>query len=157
MNVNDLINSADDLKKYRYEHYLHPEKWNSIKDLPLYNWQSVQFLKENIDLIPEKKGIYSFVINPNAINHPQKYLGYLGKTDRTLRERFKEYLAEAENPKGRPKVISLLNRWKDNLDFCFIELDGVDIRVIESRLNDAFLPPFNTDFSPEINKIINAF
>lgn len=158
MTVNDLIEDQDRFKSFEYSISLWPERWNSIIDLGDLNWEIVIFNEDNLSLIPEVPGIYSFVINSRITNHPHKYLGYIGKTIRTLRARYKEYLSELDNIKGRPKVVRLLNKWKGHIDFCYIRFPvGVDPEPIESRLNDAFMPPYNDDFSLDINKIVNAF
>lgn len=157
-NQHDLIEKQKSLKVYEYKTFLSPLQWYRINDLPNYNWTTKSFKEENIKLIPSLPGIYSFMINPQKTNHPQRFLGYIGKTTRSLRTRFSEYLKEMYNPKGRPKLIWFLNQWEGYIEFCYIDFEkSTKINEIENRLNDAFLPPFNSDFTAEINNIIKPF
>jgi hypothetical protein len=88
----------------------------------------------------------------------QRYLGYVGMTERPLQDRFEEYLTEASNSKGRPKLLRILNKWADHLEFCYLEVkDPTKIEPLERRLYDAYLPPFNSQFSTHLNRIVNAF
>ena len=67
------------------------------------------------------------------------FLVDFGKTERTLRERYCEYLREAITIKGRPKILRLLNGWNDHLEFCYTQLENRDIKALEQRLIDAFI------------------
>jgi hypothetical protein len=156
-NVKDLTDEQDYLLSFKYNTYLCPKYWENLDELSHLNWKSIKFNEENLSKVPEKPGLYSFIISPRKTNHPQNYLGYIGKTSRTLNQRFKEYLDELDSIKGRPKVIRFLNKWEGYIDFCYVVLEDEDLILLESKLNDAFLPPFNSDFSASINKIINAF
>lgn len=155
--VNDLINEQDDLSTYLFQHYLYPNYWEIINGLPNYPWKSIAFNENNLHLIPNEPGIYSFVINPGKVNHPQRYLGYIGKTERTLQIRYRDYLREANNPRGRPKVLRLLNKWQNYIDFCYFVYQENNIGDIEDNLISAFVPVFNSDYEARINRIINAF
>ena len=157
LTVNDLIQSQDDLISHIYRAYLWSECWLTVNDLGNLDWHTVSFDEANVGQVAEAPGIYSFIINPRITNHPHRYLGYIGMTERTLRERFNEYITESNNVKGRPKVLRMLNKWQGYIDFCYLVVQDQNISEIETRLNDAFLPPFNSDFSVDTNRIINAF
>lgn len=154
--VHDIVTAQDKNKNFEYCLPLIPSSWEYLNDLPDFQWISVRFNEDNLENIPDQPGIYSFVINPRYTNHPHRFLGYIGSTERTLNQRYREYLKEKNNPKGRPKILRLLNKWDGYIDFCYItELE--EIIDVESRLNDAFQPPYNSDFSGEVNRIQNAF
>ena len=156
MAIFDLIERQDEMQSYLYKHFLWIEQWHTLDHIGNLNWKSIPFTPENINQIPEEAGIYSFVINPRFTNHPQRYLGYIGKTERTLRKRYDEYLKEETNIKGRPKVLRLLNKCRGHIDFVYVVVPD-NILSLESQLNDGFVPPYNDDFSLKINRIIGAF
>jgi hypothetical protein len=143
--------------RYRVQFNLWPRAWESIRDIASLQWESIAFGESNAHTIPETPGIYTFLINPNIANHPHRYLCYVGKTERTLKERYSEYLREATAISGRPKILRLLNDWKGNLEFCYTLVEKEEIKMLEKRLIDAFVPPFNSDFSANIGRIVGAF
>jgi excinuclease UvrABC nuclease subunit len=156
--VGDLIAEQSELRNHTQEFRLWPRQWNTIADLSHFAWTSVTFNAANATSIPTGKGIYSFLINPTHGMNPHRFLGYVGKAEKGLRARYREYLTEAEKFTGRPKVVRMLNVWRGYLDFSYIELDdSTDFAALESRFNDAFLPPFNSEFSTHLNRIVNAF
>ena len=157
MEVHDLINQQDEFNSFKCNFNLWPERWTSIKDIGSLNWQTYPFDIEYIAEIPALTGIYSLVINPGVTNHPQRYLCYIGKSDRTLRDRYLEYLRESNNIKGRPKLLRLLNKWKSYIEFCYVPVQNGNAKELEEKLLDAFIPPFNSIFSAEINKVVKAF
>ena len=107
-------------------------------------------------LIPDAPGVYTFVINPMVTNHPQRYLCYVGMTERSLRARFSEYLEESESDSARPKILFLLNNWKKNIEFCFV-VHPTNPKQLEDHLLVAFLPPFNDQFPGHVRKLVKAF
>lgn len=83
---------------------------------------------------------------------------YIGKTDRTLRTRFREYLGEVKSPKGRHKVRLALELWKKYLWFsCAVVPPSQSPSYIEESARDAFIPPVNSIFSAEVKAIVDAF
>ncbi|MDQ1352297.1 MAG: hypothetical protein QG657_2603 [Acidobacteriota bacterium] len=157
MTVNDITNEQNEFKSFKKEFNLWPKYWEKLKDVADFEWKSCPFDPNNVDLIPNSKGIYSFVINPRFTNHPQRYLCYIGKADRTLKVRYREYFKEMNNEKGRPKILRLLNLWKGYIEFCYIEIDNVNLLDLEKKLLGAFLPPCNGEYSTDVNRIVNAF
>jgi len=155
--VEDLIAEQDDLDSYTTKFRLWPTAWKTIEDLDDLEWKTIKFDEAELEGLPDVCGIYSFVINPTITNHPNRYLCYIGKTTRTIKERIREYIYESNNPKGRPKVVRFLNKWRDNLEVTYIEIEENNVHALEKRLNDAFLPPFQEKFSAEVNRKVNAF
>ncbi len=72
--------------------------------------------------------MYAFLVQPgigSGLN--VSYLMYIGKTDRPLRKRFREYLGEVKSPKGRHKVRLALELWKKYLWFsCAVAPPSLD-------------------------------
>lgn len=157
MALNDVLNEQKELAGYNKTFTLWPKYWEKLKGIADYKWKSCTFDPNNVNLIPDSQGIYSFVINPRFSNHPQRYLCYIGKTDRTLKMRYREYLKEMGNEKGRPKLLKLLNLWRGYLEFCYIVLDNEDLSDLEKKFLVAFVPPCNDEYTAEVNRIVNAF
>jgi hypothetical protein len=136
--VQDLIDEQDDIKAHTHRFYLWPKLW--LEYIPKYaisfNWQVYSLRLDQVRRIPEKPGIYTLIIQPGIALHPHcSYLAYVGKTDRTLRERFKEYLNEKKRVTGRPKLLGLLNKYDKYVYFCCTEVrDQSLIAQIEDDL-----------------------
>lgn len=152
----DLIREAKEIALYKKWFILCPKNWEKLKNINDLRWKSFPFDGNHAHLIPKTQGIYSFVIYPKFTNHPQRYLCYIGKTNRTLRERYVEYLNESKSKKGRPKIVSLLNLWKGYLEFCYIE-EKRDLLNLEKTLLEAFIPPCNEDLPANVSRPIRAF
>jgi hypothetical protein len=74
----------------------------------------------------------------------------------TLGARFKSYFADMKRVK-RPQICYALNMWDGYLEFCFTPVKHQhDIELAENRLLDALLPPFNTQFSGKVSKVIRG-
>ena len=160
MSVNDLIDEQDQLKAHRWTFSLWPRQWTNYNLPYLFNWKIYRFQLDEVENIPNKPGIYSFVIQPEIASHPYcAYLMYIGKTKRTLQQRFREYLRERENvERGRPKILQLLNKYQGYLYFCCSTMAETEqITEIENALISAFLPPCNSTFPAEIRPVIGAF
>lgn len=128
--------------------FLHPKYWSDENNqLPInLVWKKIEFTSFNKSKIPQKKGVYAFVVIPEYANlFETKYLFYTGKTNRTLRERFSEYLSEKEG-KGKPrkKVFKMLNQYDGYLHFFFSEIDSEDdVNDCEECLLNTFVPHIN--------------
>jgi len=79
---------------------------------------------------------------------------YLGQT-KNLRRRFGEYLT-GERTK-RPKVVRLLEMYQDYIHFFYSEVEKTMLDDMEDQLNNAFVPPCNSDFTGELQKAKGAF
>lgn len=120
MSVHDLIAEQDEARAHEYTFCLWPRLWHQYTEDPghTFDWEELKFLASEVDNVPDKPGLYTFVIEPNIANYPSNsYLMYIGKTKRTLRQRFKEYIREMQRESGRPKIVRLLNKYPDNTFF----------------------------------------
>jgi len=143
--------------------FLHPKTWedkaNDISQTLI--WKNYKFTKANKARIPDKKGIYCFVLIPKSPNFfNTHYLFYVGKTTRTLRIRYSEYLRDQDG-KGKPrhKVFEMLNLYDSYLYFYCTELNSdLDITDVEDKLINTFMPYINTNIpiatvKPELKDI----
>ena len=143
----DFVEEAvmkDHIKKF----LLYPMYWKDINNkiqLKL-KWSSIKFNTENFSLAPNKKGIYAFILQPSCDNFFEtRYLFYVGKTNRTLRLRYKEYLDEKDG-KGKPrkKVHKMLNQYEDCLHFYWAEINDIKrVNECEEKLLHTFIPHIN--------------
>ena len=128
---------------------LYPVFWNEIENQisTNTNWRSVKFNNANKSKVPNSRGIYAFVLKPKYRNFfSTNYLFYVGKTNRTLRSRYQEYLDEKQG-KGKPrkKVHRMLNMYDGYLDFYFTGLNAkAQVDKVEVQLLNAFVPHINT-------------
>ena len=157
----DLIKQTDELRSFRKSFILSPIQWDKLNLSIKIKWQIVKFNANNINLIPEVRGIYCFMIRREHEYLPTHgYITYIGitgdKNNRTLRTRYKDYVREKTRPK-RVKIHELLNKWEDDLFFYFWEVSDKSIALgaIESSLLFSLIPPLNEkDFPGEFGKIV---
>lgn len=128
---------------------LYPKHWNDPNNqLPIkLKWKFCRFKPDNIDLVPETKGIYCFVLKPKYPHlFETRYLLYIGKTNRTLRKRYYEYLREkAGQDKPRTKIYEMLNLYQDDLYFYYASIEkSSDVDACEEQLLNTFVPQVNT-------------
>lgn len=152
----DILRLQRELKGYTHQVRLWPKQWKTVAGMRPLNWQTFRFRSVSRRLIPDAPGVYTFVINPMVTNHPQRYLCYVGMTERSLRARFSEYLEESESDTARPKVLFLLNNWNKNIEFCCV-VHPTNPKQLEDHLLGAFLPPFNDQFTGHVRKLVKAF
>jgi excinuclease UvrABC nuclease subunit len=157
MSTFDLIDLQDDLRSYQITFNLWKKSWEKNAGIENFEWKTCQFDEKNREKIPSSPGLYSFVVNPCVNNHPHRYLCYIGKTEKSLRNRFGDYLREKEDEKGRPKIVRLLTKWDGFLEFSYVLLDRGNLKSLESLLIDIFLPPCNPQVSTKIYRITGAF
>jgi len=86
-------------------------------------------------------------------------LGLIGKADSLpFRDRYRDYLAERDAPKGRPRVRRMLTKWAGCLYYYYAPVaDAGQIAALEAALLDAFIPPFNERFSAKVGHARKAF
>jgi hypothetical protein len=154
-----LIDQQDQLITYQYTFFMSPQRWAAYNLADPFNWEIYPFQQDQVENVPSEPGIYSFVIQPGIATHPAcSYLMYIGKTERTLRQRFREYCREQQNVEGRPKIVRLLNKYQGYLYFCCSPIAKTDrIGEIEDALIKAFLPPCNDQFPAGVRRVIGAF
>jgi len=152
-----------DYKLHVRKFFLYPDYWkdaNKSINIKL-EWNAYEFSSRNRENIPEEKGIYGFVLKPQYQNFfDTAYLFYFGKTNRTLKIRFQEYLDDqAGKGKPRPKVYEMLNLYRESLYFYFASIDSdKSISECEEKVINTFVPPINTDIpeariNPELRNI----
>lgn len=152
-----------DLKLHVRKFFLYPDYWkersNSIGTS--LNWRRVKFNKSNTKNIPQKEGVYCFVVIPTYKNFFEiRYLFYVGMTKRTLYERYCEYLDE-QGGKGKPrkKIFEMLKLYSDCLYFYYANIQKKSfVKKCETILLNTFVPPINTDIpkakiKPELKNI----
>jgi len=155
----DLIAEQDQLQAHRYDFFLWPKLWSEYTFSIAFNWKVHQFDETEIPNIPDCPGIYAFLIQPGIASFTScSYLMYIGKTERTLKQRFKEYISEKQKETGRPKIVRLLNKYQGYLYFCCSMIDPIiSIGDVEKALLNAFLPPCNDQFPAEVRRVRGAF
>lgn len=148
--------------------FLYPKFWvDSTKDIKVdpSNWKNIEFDQLNKNKIPSSKGIYAFVVKPKYPSLFQtNYLFYIGKTNRTLKERYKEYLAERDGKgKYRYLVREMLKLYNGHVYFYYLELnDSSQVNEFETSLLNTFVPFVNTDIplakiDPDLKNIYKSF
>jgi len=103
---------ADDYKLHCQTLPMWPRQWRKYRSPKDLRWRSVAFTDHSRSKVPRKPGVYAFSVRPSVANLEISYLIYIGMTDRTLRERFVEYLGERDPDRGRPKLTQLFRRYK---------------------------------------------
>ena len=143
------------MKAHEYSFILWPKQWISYRDI--HDWQLFKLISEKKKEIPSKPGIYTLLVQPCVANHPaSSYLMYVGRT-KSLKRRFSEYLNEKNLETGRPKIYRLLNKFTDNIWFCFTEVSEDKLIAIEDGLISAYVPPANDQVPIELRKTVGAF
>ena len=159
----DVERAQDEILEYSWlRFWFSPRRWSEFPDTMFpFEWVEFRFSREETANIPETMGVYSFVIKPGVGEHNACYLAYVGKTDRTLKKRYIEYLSEQEGKrKSRPKIRRLLTKFKDHLFFVCSSLpEDVVPNEAEEALLAALLPPCNdrTKLPAEVREIVGAF
>jgi excinuclease UvrABC nuclease subunit len=130
---------------YVRKFFLFPNFWieSETEITQSLEWKRYKFTKANKSRISRSKGVYCFVLKPKVKEFfDTSYLLYIGKTTRTLRIRYNEYLRDlAGKGKPRPKVKDFLDKYHDRLYFYYTELNiNSEIDEIEDNLIDKFIP-----------------
>ena len=160
----DFINfqqETADWKKYHISRFiLHPDQWQAYPNRVKLEWKEVKFDAENKALLPpDKKGIYSFIVQPGIVGYPLfAYPLYVGMTEKqSFRDRYQQYLREHRKSKPRWHICSMLNNWSEHLYFVYAPIeDNNIIKKIEADLLSALLPPMNRNFPAKIQPFVNA-
>lgn len=117
---------------------------NAVQGINL-TWQHCKFIPASQAQIPDKHGVYCFSIKlgkpfPKDIHLPL----YIGKAaPGYLSARFKSYFSERENSDGRPKIVLMLNKYRNQLFFWWAELPRVYVETVEEHLLMCCHPPCN--------------
>jgi hypothetical protein len=165
MTPNDLVAITDNIKSFNQDFILSSILWAAHSSTHIYSWKRVRFKKSNSKAIPDKPGIYCFVIRPEVASLDEiGYLMYIGEagasSKNTLRKRFNSYFSEKARLK-RPYITYLLNKWQDHLHFYHCAVDptqATSLLALESELIGTFIPPYNVnDFPVNIAAPVKAF
>ena len=160
MGTTDFVDLVKEAKIHKYEFILWPQRWQQYNPHINCNWSTYPFCQDSVEKIPDEPGVYAFLIQPHIANElDASYLMYVGKTSRSLKQRFQEYFREAKNSKrGRPKIIMLLQSYAGYLHFsCAVVNQPDEPEQLENELLKAFLPPANDRFPAEVSRVIQAF
>jgi hypothetical protein len=155
----DFITQVEE-EKANLEFFILPAaRWREYADPPSgrIQWRTVPFRAASVGRIPTAKGIYGFVVCSGVAPSIANYLMYIGKAEKGLRARFREYLAEVENPTGRPSVIYHLGKYMDFVRFWYSELPDDEIVAAEDDLIHALTPPVNKTLRAELRRVHAAF
>lgn len=166
--LHDFDSNLKLLKGFQQRFVLAPLQWHSFAPSPPLQWNSVRFDAAAINQVPDQRGIYAFIVQfqdhgamPLTLP-PHGYVVYAGITghvgvNRTLRDRFRDYLREQQRGK-RVQIWSMLDKWRDDLFFHFSTVGNADeLDKIELALNDAIIPPYVTkDFSAKVRALVRV-
>ena len=156
----DFTVEADQLKISEYSFHLSPTLWDQYRGPNDLEWECAHFHRRNLDAIPQAPGVYAFCVRPAVGgNLCGSYLLYVGKTGRSLRTRCREYLADAEAKRGRPRLQRMINLFHhtEYLRFCFAVVPQGDPASIEDSLLEATIPPACRVFPASVRAAVNAF
>lgn len=138
-----------------------PAKWAEFAQHHPFRWTNILFDAANIDQVPLTPGFYCFFVGlpPEALP-PVGYPMYAGKTERTLRQRFREYLREKDENGGRVHVRTFLKVFEGELYFACTPFQGTsdEVRAIETQLLDALRPSYSDlGFSADVRAARQAW
>lgn len=150
--------AAEEMRIIRCAPY--PSRWEQFSQDHRLSWQVVPFRRGGATAVPEKSGLYCFIVGHSLSGLPQvQYPLYAGETE-NLRSRYRQYLIERKNERGRKQIRKFLNVFWGEAEFCFAQYDAdkARLREIERALNDSLMPPYSVrDFSAEVRASRNAW
>jgi len=151
---------VDEMMRHTHKMVMLPRLWSSLSlGQTTLSWQLFPFQESSRALVPQQQGVYAFLIVPDIAGPLQvSYLMYIGETDRTLRQRFGEYLLEAQSDNIRPKLLRILPLYPNHLMFaCSTLQSGIVPKDVETLLIEAFLPPGNDQLPASVRRPRKAF
>jgi hypothetical protein len=155
----DELISINPQSIYKIETFiLNVEAWNNL-DYSILNClvnPRKFFFDENIlNSLPNTKGIYFFMVEPNFLFIPHaNYLMYVGRVlgGNTFKKRFYDYVScIGKRNVARNKQL-LTNLWPNKTWVYIFELATTDdvIKKIERNLFNSIIPPMNNSFNADI-------
>ena len=133
-----------------------PKRWADFHAKHALTWTHFTFAAGSRAAIPTVPGLYCFFVGlPPGSLPPVGYPMYVGKTERTLRLRFGEYLREQHDDLGRVRVRKFLNVFEGELYFSCTPFSGTPAQVkeIETDLHNALMPAYSdVGYSAEIRQ-----
>ncbi len=155
--MHDLITIqlTDEFRSFQISNIiLNPNLWRKYPNRINLDWKRIQFDESQREYIPDSQcGVYSFVVMPGIANHSTcAYLLYVGKTERSFRQRYSEYLYGQKTGKNiEAHKYEMLVKWKDYLWFCYAPITQINIiKQMEDDLIEAYLPPYNKEFPASV-------
>jgi hypothetical protein len=157
-----FVDMADQLKAHEERIMLFVNGWKGYKKKKFdeAKWITHSFRKETTQHIPEKPGVYAFLIRPGIpLGLDANVLIYVGKADTSIRSRYYRYLKECIDPVyGRPKITYWLHKYFDYVHFAYAEIPKPgDPHDLERRLLAALMPPANDRIPGKLGKPRNAY
>ncbi len=154
-----FVDVVKEAKFYEHRFVLWPRQWNAYGLSVSLEWRVLPFVKASERKIPTEPGVYVFLLQPGIASRLEaSYPMYVGQTTRSLRERFREYLKEAQRDLGRPKILTLLKPYQGFVYFCCAAVTGRSSpMIIESKLIEALWPPVNEQYPASVRRIRAAF
>ena len=150
----DFANEAtEEIAKYTVSFTLSSPKMQVNQHvIPVLKWDSIRYGNAELSKVPnDKRGVYAFAIcQNNDVLPPHGYILYIGiaghNSDRSLRERYKDYLNEKMVSK-RARIARMIGTWHEVLWFFFAPVEknisSEDLKKLELQLNTALMPPFS--------------
>lgn len=173
MNIDEFVDFAneatEEVGKYIVSFALSPKKLMSDQyQLQSLDWESVCYGDDELEKVPDdKRGIYAFAIcHESDVLPPHGYILYIGiagrDSNRSLKERYKDYLNSRQVIRNRPGIASMIGRWYEVLKFFYApisdDVSSEDLKQLEQQLNTAFMPPFSRgDLDAETRRKRKAF
>ena len=131
-----------------------PARWGAVAGRERLRWERFDFDAGAVDTIPQHPGFYCFFLGPPPDGLPPVgYPLYLGKTERTLRQRYREYLREQAAGEGRTHVRKFLDVFEGELAFLCTTFNGThdEVMAMERALLDALMPAYSdSGYSAEV-------
>ena len=169
--LRDFANEANrEVGDFRLDFILSPDKMRRDDyDIDELTWDSIQFGDDaEIEKIPnDKRGVYALIIcQPSKVLPPHGYVIYIGiagrRSDRPLRERYRDYLNEKRVQKERPHLAYAIGTWQNVLRFYFAPVDdgfsSEDLEKLEEQINTALMPPYSfSDLEADTKRKKKAF
>ncbi len=139
----------------------------TVKNIKFFNEDCTALNLNITNLSNDKGGIYFFILKHDVLPNLSSHIMYIGRAHSTkhqnLRKRCSVYFNKYyKSHTERPHINTMLNIWDKHLYLYYIELtDNDEIDMIEEKLINNIIPPFNHDIpSPNIKVVrtaINAF
>jgi hypothetical protein len=152
-----FADQVDEARAHEERFWLIPRYWGGYKYRRSLAWRTVRFAPHSARLLPQEPGVYVFSVQPPVSSPlPGAYVMYVGET-RALRQRFRDYLAEARSLRARPKLLITLYRFRGHLFFSYATLPARERKRAEDALITALWPPRNDMFPATIRRVRKAF
>ena len=151
----DFANEAtEEIAKYTVSFTLSSPKMRVNQHIiPALKWDYIRYGNAELNKVPnDRRGVYAFAICEHSdVLPPHGYILYIGiaghNSDRSLRERYKDYLNEKLVLK-RARIARMIGTWHEVLWFFFAPVEknisSEDLKNLELQLNTALMPPFST-------------